>query len=367
MLTRQYKIDHALDFINSSKFGNDTYKTITLFNLNLHYALLSIKLNGIVQKRLDDGDIQSTLSGDDILKVKQTMTLDVIMKIEILIESTLILIDALCRGYKYVPQMMTKYHFNLIPKIIKNIQKKRYNLRKIMGLPRIDTLPVSQEEKKFLGILFSESSQSLHDTLIELIAFYKEFSILYGKSKHGLTFILGLKTSSNLKSEPNILNSDRRLIQISDRKKKSELPPGYIVSSPENQTFNFSNSYFNTISFVQYGKLLFDKIIRINSILKQAVSFICDNHLTFGANCGENYLPFERKERKVGVRMFGINWDHDTEVKLLEIFGKILPSMNVNDFDLTTVFEAKSPSPSIVESVNKNVVTNIWLSKKKNI
>ncbi len=37
--------------------------------------------------------------------------------------------------------------------------------------------------------------------------------------------------------------------------------------------------------------------------------------------------------------------------------------MNVNDFDLTTVFEAKSPS--IVEFVNKNVVTNIWLSKKK--
>jgi len=50
-----------------------------------------------------------------------------------------------------------------------------------MGLPMIDTLPVSPEEKKFLGILFSESSQSLHETLIELIAFYKEFSIVYGK------------------------------------------------------------------------------------------------------------------------------------------------------------------------------------------
>jgi len=42
----------------------------------------------------------------------------------------------------------------LIPKIIKYIQKKQYNLRKIMGLPMIDTLPVSPEEKKFLGILF---------------------------------------------------------------------------------------------------------------------------------------------------------------------------------------------------------------------
>jgi len=111
MLTRQYKIDHALDFINSPNFGNDTFKTINLFNLNLHYALLSIDLNGIVRKKLDDGDIQSTLSGDDLLKVKQTMTLDVIMKIEILIERTLILIDPLSRGYKYVPQMMTKLSF----------------------------------------------------------------------------------------------------------------------------------------------------------------------------------------------------------------------------------------------------------------
>ena len=127
--------------------------------------------------------------------------------------------------------------------------------------------------------------------------------------------------------------------------------------------FNFSNSYFNTISFVQYGDLLFDKIIRINSTLKQVVAFICDNHLTFAANCGETYLPFERKERKVGIRMFGINWDHDVEVKLLRIFSKILASMNVNDFDLTTVFEVKSSS--IVESVNKNVINNIWLSKKE--
>jgi hypothetical protein len=64
----------------------------------------------------------------------------------------------------------------------------------------------------------------------------------------------------------------------------------------------------------------------MKSILGTIVSFICENHLTYAANCGETYLPVVRKNKEVGVRMVTLNWNDD------------------------------------IESLAKNVVTNIWLS-----
>lgn len=360
MLTREEKIKNAQTYIGSEKFGIDTFKTLYLFNTNVQYALLGIKLNGILQTKLDDKGITHNLTDDELLRVKHTMILDVIMKIEIIIESTLILLDALSRDYKHVPQMMTRYNFNLLPKIIKKIRKGDYNLRKILALPDIGSLPISAEERRFLGNLYLESTHTVQDSLLEMIEFYQQFNIIYSKSKHGLSFVLGLSQTLDPTKDVKPLNSKGSLIQCIDKKDKTDMPPGYIISLPKDQTYNLSSLYFNTVSILKVDDTLFDKITRMKSILGIIISFICDNHLTYAANCGETYLPVVRKSKEVGVRMVTLNWNDDIEAKLKEIFNKILPYMNTNELNLDTVF--KSENPLIIESLAKNVVTNIWLS-----
>jgi len=256
--------------------------------------------------------------------------------------------------------MMTRYNFNLLPKIIKKIRKRDYNFRKILALPDIGRLPISPEERGFLGKLYLESIQTVQDSLLEMIEFYHQFNIIYTKSKHGLSFDLGLSQTFDPSSDVKPLNSKGSLIQCIDKKDETDMPPGYIISFPKDQTYNFSTLYFNTVSILKVDDTLFDKISRMKSILGIIVSFICENHLTYAANCGETYLPVVRKNKEVGVRMVTLNWNDGVEAKLKEIFSKVLPYMNINELNLDTVF--KSKNPLIIESLAKNVVTNIWLS-----
>jgi len=186
------------------------------------------------------------------------------------------------------------------------------------------------------------------------------FNIIYTKSKHDLSFVLGLSETLDPTAEAKSPNSKGSLIQCVDKKDMTDMPPGYIVSFPKNQTYNFSRLYFNTVSILKVDDTLFDRIKKMKSILGTIVSFICENHLTYAANCGETYLPVVRKNKEVGVRMVTLNWNDDTEAKLKKIFTKVLPYMNINDLNLDTVF--KSKNPLIIESLAKNVVTNIWLS-----
>ena len=69
-----------------------------------------------------------------MLKIRQQIILDVLMKTLILIKSILILCYSLSFGYKNVSTNMTFYDNNLLNCVIENIRKGKCNVRKIIGL-----------------------------------------------------------------------------------------------------------------------------------------------------------------------------------------------------------------------------------------
>jgi hypothetical protein len=82
----------ALSFINSSKFGADAWVTITNFAENAHNIILTIELYGILIEKLEKDNLLKNHKIGDVIRIKQQIVLDAILKTQILIESTLVLI-----------------------------------------------------------------------------------------------------------------------------------------------------------------------------------------------------------------------------------------------------------------------------------
>ena len=61
----------------------------------------------------------------------------------ILIETTLVLIDALSSGYHSITGRLTFYTFQSVYSIIRRIKAGKYNPQKALGLPDIKTLPLT--------------------------------------------------------------------------------------------------------------------------------------------------------------------------------------------------------------------------------
>ena len=193
MLNREQKIEQFDSFMRSKEFGIDTWMTIHLFKNNTHYILNTLKLYGVLIKRLDEGNIANTLIPRDKVIVKQFIILDVIMKLEILIESTLVLIHALSKDRNSVPKLMTYYDTDIIRIAIEKIKNRRYNMERILSLLKISQIPfLSKEERKYLAFDYGESVKKMYKNLDTLADFYEDFRLIYGKTKHGLTLNPGL-------------------------------------------------------------------------------------------------------------------------------------------------------------------------------
>ena len=96
--TNNAKREEALSFINSSKFGIDAWTTIFNFSLNSHNIILTIELYSTLIERLEKGELLTNNNRQDIIRIQQQIVLDAILKIQILIESTLVLIHSLSTG-----------------------------------------------------------------------------------------------------------------------------------------------------------------------------------------------------------------------------------------------------------------------------
>ena len=92
MLQRDQKLKQFESFINSKNFGADTWRTLHLLAHNISHSINTLELYFVAIKRLNEGDIKmSNATKFDQLRVVQHVYLDMIMKLEILIESTLVL------------------------------------------------------------------------------------------------------------------------------------------------------------------------------------------------------------------------------------------------------------------------------------
>lgn len=187
----------ALQFINSNEFGIDAWITITFFAQNAHNIISTIELYGNLIEKLEKDNLLKNYDAGGVIRLKQQIVLDVILKTQILIESTLVLIHSLSEGYDTVAKNMTYYNMDLVNSLKKELRKNKklknykFNMRKVLGLPNLKFLCLTSNEKKFLNKDFERFQSNYLEALKRLISFYDKFGIVYGKSKHGLAFITG--------------------------------------------------------------------------------------------------------------------------------------------------------------------------------
>ena len=182
----------------------------------------------------------------DRLRIRQQIYLDVISKILILIESTMVLVDSLSRPtYSDLLENMTNYQFTYLYSILENIRQEKYNMRPILGLYDITKIDIlTSEERKILSKIYSESQKVALDKLKILVEFYDDFRIIYGKTKHGLTIRSGFVPNSQF-------NLHESFLICYDRKYEKDIPKNYIIRS-SNQTKN----YYNVESYLAFNKKL---------------------------------------------------------------------------------------------------------------
>jgi hypothetical protein len=357
MLTLEEKNQQFMSFIKSEKFGLDTWTSLVLFNQNSHNILLTIQLYGIIIKRLDEGDIPNNFTSIESVRIKQHIYMDVIMKIQILIETLLVLIHALSKNYSKVSQILTFYDTKLVRSIIENIRTKKYNIRKVLGLPNLGKLPLTDEQKRFMLVEYAEWERLANEILCKLTNFYEDFRIAYGKSKHGLTFQTGLGFHQEI-SRPILesVNFHDSLLGCLDRKVRRDMPKRHYISDVRTKTAQ----YFNAVSYVKFNDKLLNEIQVTISRLKEIIPFICSNHMTYAKNCGESYLPYVVEDGKVGLKMPNRKGISDNENEICRrIINTIIPIMNIsegNHLILGEIVESK-----IKESMLNDAVTNIWI------
>ena len=353
------KQGEALSFINGKKFGIDTWTTIYHFGLNVLNIISSIELYGILIEKLDKNNLVSTHNAEDIIRIKQQIVLDVIMKTQILIESTLVLIHSLSTGYHAVARNMTYYDMGLVNSIIKEIGKNKqlknykYNMRKILGLPNLKYLSLSLKEKKFLNEDFERFEFECLKRLKRLTDFYDKFRVIYGKSKHGLAF---LSTGSSNLTDTGFDGSILQCLgRISNEDKR---PKGSIVTSI-NTTPAMTYKFFDYISIVKFDKKLIDEINSTISDLKNLVSFICTNHESYALNSGKGYLPYSLTN---GKRYMLTSREAETENEkniIKSIADKNLGAMYLPRVE--HIIKNIYTNPKIIESLGKDTVTNILI------
>ena len=103
----------ALSFINCNKFGIETFSVIHNFGLSVDRNISTLEAYGNLFDNLNKNELVSKSNTRHVTSIKQQIILDAIMKTQIIIESTLILIHSLSIGYHQVAMNMTYYDFNL--------------------------------------------------------------------------------------------------------------------------------------------------------------------------------------------------------------------------------------------------------------
>jgi hypothetical protein len=306
LLTLQERKDNWKNYIKSPRFGIDTWRTLFIFQSNFESIKNTITLYLLLEKGIVDGKLPS-LNSLNILRVKQNIYVDITSKLSILIETTIVLIDALSYpNYKKIPHNLVYYDYKQIYSIIKKLRKNNppYSFRKILGLyylPKVSDL--SKQEKKIIGKIYSKTEKMMISKVKNIIEFYDNFRIVYGKSKHGLTIYSGIVEKNNTNFE-----LDKSLLICYDRKTKDKIPQNHINLKPNNDI-----NYFNILSYMLFDENLTKKIENILSDLNTIIDYICSNHLTYAMNCGDIYLPHTKKDNKTIVNFLDLEFENEED------------------------------------------------------
>lgn len=357
MKIREEKRNNSKTFIHT-QVGDDNFRTLFLFRLTSLHIINTIIINGIFFEKLDEILKDEKMDEDNKIRIRQQMILDNIMKIEIIVESFLVLIDSLSKGYKTIAERMAGYENSFIKLVINNINNNSYDIQKVLGLTDPSNIAsLNKEEIQFLEFDYLYGEEQFKLKIKKLIKFYQKFKLVYLKYKHGLTLQLGQYNSGSTKT---LENSSMICYDI---KKEKDMPPGYITSKIGNYTVDRS---FTATSIVTFKKDLIKEINEILGILKQLVDLIYQNHYNHITNLGVEYVPYFRVNNKFGLLTFKnypeTEMEEDSRRIMKNIVDKTFPNMSFQDdikMEITTNYTKKE----IIDSILNNTITNIFSPK----
>ena len=190
--------------------------------------------------------------------------------------------------------------------------------------------------------------------LTNLVEFYDEFRIVYGKTKHGLTYLSGqLPVSSH---ENNFLDS---LLICMDMKSKYDISNKKIPK--KHLRISKKPVFFNILSLLKFNKVLHARIRSVLLDFQFVVRYVCDNHLAYAINCGEPYLPFKiGNNKKVHInfprRVFNQVLNRS---EFQNMFKAIFDEMNFEYPPLSIPFKTNATVTSVL---NHRAIANVRLT-----
>jgi len=341
--------------MESINFGKGAYYTFFIFNVNVNYSIRTVELYSILVKKLDGDLIKHGFDDKQMLRVKQQIVLDMLSRLMSIIESTFVLLYGIKQGYEKIPKIMTYYELTAINSTINNIQKRKFNMRKILGFCDLSKIELSDIEKRVVAQEYKKTSTKIYDMLDNLVKFYEEYKIIYGKTKHGLSYYTG---GGNLDSEIKFENS---IVIALHKQELKKMPKNTIISDNK---LGIDIPWYNVQSVLKINDNLFKTMGELIHNLPEIVKYVCHNHLTFAENCGENYLPYLDNNSKIGIGAFYGDPPSDNDQEILTKLNlKILPLMYCPNRQLHYGFN--TDDEKIKKSIKEDVVTNFWLKNTK--
>lgn len=265
-----------------NEIGIETWSLIKLFEIN---ALDTFNTISLAKHSIEDGNLatHSQLTDvldkeSDLIRLKQRTVLDIIMKLEILIEGILLIIDSFSEGYKSTPK---KIQHGECFVVIDRIKNRAYtDFWKMLGLAPIESLDIKTHEKTFLSTQYQKVETYYYELLHRLADFYNQYYVLYLKGKHGLSLIPSVSAPEK---DPTFANSS--LISYAYRSEAQ------INRCKHFKIDTLNSPYFNTIVYLNFNDKLLTELKSITTDLQKIITFVCELHVIKGMNCGEGYIP----------------------------------------------------------------------------
>ncbi len=305
-------------YVNSSQFGKDAYITIRMYRENFNNMLKLIE-KYLTDLKKDSFYESDSISDKQVMILKQFAYVDIISKLVSVIEGDIILIGSLSLGYHDLSKDMTYYNYDKMDSIIHTIRTKKINMRRVLGYCELKKLNLGKEERQIMSSIYEQNYDEAYKILEELIQFYTNFRIAYGKFKHGLNFIAGLH--KKYKSDKfSLCGSVLVTLDNKPEHKLKDLP--YLTDS--------YGDHYNVMSRICFNENLFQNIDNIITKLRLLINYICINHLLKAENLGELYLPLDPLEPSEPLYLIDIGLETENNENYKSSLSNIMSKMKKN-------------------------------------
>jgi hypothetical protein len=357
-MKREEKAAKKFEFIRN-QFTESAFTELALFDRNAKNLLNVVRLELMLHDKLETKEYETGLADEFLLEVEQFVYVDALAKIMMLIEGLLALSDAIsdrAKGYAKIAETMARYRS--IRNFITRFRAMQIDLWKLAGLPALEKLIISEQERAALKTVFEETLKVFEQFLRTIIDFYECNRIPYNKFKHGLSMVPGMALK-NPQQEIVV-----RVLTALDRGDKR--PDCTCIETTE-RLVPPQVGWFNTLCFVPSPQK--EKYELIANSLSSAISFMVSNHMFYAVNCGEDYFPLKMNPDGTYVPMLLLPknspyLEEDSKKRIEPIINKVTANMNIPkmtvNFNLSFSDEKMR---KILESFREHGSASIWSSE----